>query len=313
MLSRIELMAGGGILLALCLGGAAAGSDAPAADTAASLAGPGRLGLALVAVMPLALGLFVWRRWYDLGAAPRWSPAFSPPMAAGMFLAMLLLGAGGAAIAGRLLGVGPDGRDPADLALSDHALILLGHVVGQVIVLAVFAWCSRPTGARPGPGPGRAMLAGAGAYLLVWPMVAATAFAAGLVAQRVTGKPVDPIAHDTLQQLAESPADGWLVLMAGIVVLAVPVLEEVMYRGILQRTLVEVARGRWAAIFLTSAMFTLMHLGTTRGHALPALFVLSLGFGWIYEKTGRLSACIVMHVLFNAVNVGLAWVSMPGA
>ncbi|MHC4787492.1 MAG: lysostaphin resistance A-like protein [Planctomycetota bacterium] len=306
-------MAGGGILLALCLGGAASGSDATAADTAASLAGPGQLGLLLVAVMPLALGLFVWRRWYDLGAAPRWSPAFSPPMAAGMFLAMFLLGTGGAEFVAHLLGVGPDGRDPADLALSDHALMLAGHAAGQAIVLAAFAWCSRPTWARSRPGPVRAMLAGAGAYLLVWPMVAATAFASGLVAERVTGQPVEPIAHDTLQVLVESPPDGWLVLMAGIVVLAVPVLEEVMYRGILQRTLVEVARGRWVAIVMTSAMFTAMHLGTARGHALPALFVLSLGFGWIYEKTGRLSACIVMHVLFNAVNLSLAWLSTPAA
>ena len=55
-----------------------------------------------------------------------------------------------------------------------------------------------------------------------------------------------------------------------------------------------------------------MHAGAARWRALPALFVLSIGFGWIYEKTGRLWASIVMHVLFNAVNVVLAWVSVPG-
>jgi membrane protease YdiL (CAAX protease family) len=268
----------------------------------------------LVMVMPLALGLFVWRRWYDLGEAPRWSPAFSPPMAVGMMLAMLLLGMGGAAIVRLLLGGGPGGADVTEQPLSDQALMLMGHAVGQAVIVAVFVWRTRmATGRRSRPGPGRAMLAGAGAYLLVWPMVATAAFASGLVAQRVTGEPVDPIAHDTLKVLVGSPGNGWLLLMAGIVVLAVPVLEEVMYRGMLQQALVGVAVGRWTAILLTSVMFALMHVGTARWHAVPAVFVLSLGFGWIYEKTGRLSACIVMHMLFNAVNLGLARLALPGA
>ena len=56
----------------------------------------------------------------------------------------------------------------------------------------------------------------------------------------------------------------------------------------------------------TRAVFALMHYDVVPGHALAALFVLSLGFGWIYEKTGRLEAAVTMHVLFNAANVALA-------
>jgi membrane protease YdiL (CAAX protease family) len=313
MLSRIELMACGGILLALCLGGAAAGPDAAAADPAALRASADRLGLALVVVMPLALGLFMWRRWYDLGEAPRWSPAFSPPMAVGMFVSMLLLGMGGAGIVGVLVD-GSGGGEMTVPALSDKALMLAGHVAAQAIVVAVFVWRSRTSPVQPSrPRIGRAALAGVGAYLLVWPAVATAAFASGLVVQRVTGEPPDPIAHDTLQVLVESPSDGWLILMAALVVLAIPVLEEVMYRGLVQQALAEVTRSRWAAIILTSAGFTSMHWGTAQGHALPALFVLSLGFGWIYEKTGRLSACVVMHMLFNAVNLTLARLALSGA
>ena len=297
----------------LCLGGAVSGSDAPAADTEALRAGADRLGLALVVVMPLALGLFIWRRWYDLGEAPRWSPAFSPPMAVGMFVSMLLLGMGGAGMVQVLRG-GSGGGELTDRPLSDQALMLAGHVAAQAVVVAVFVWRSRTSPVQPRrPGTGRAVLAGVGAYLLVWPAVATAAFASGLVVQRVTGKPPEPIAHDTLQVLVESPGDGWLILMAALVVLAIPVLEEVMYRGMLQQALVEVARSRWLAILLTSAGFTLMHWGTARWHALPALFVLSVGFGWIYEKTGRLTACVVMHILFNAVNLSLARLALPGA
>ena len=105
----------------------------------------------------------------------------------------------------------------------------------------------------------------------------------------------------------ESPADVWLVVMSLLVVFVAPVLEEVMYRGILQRTIIGLNCGRWPAILLTSGVFVCMHVTVARWHALPALFVLSLGFGWVYERTGRLAAPIVMHVLFNALNLGLAW------
>ena len=38
----------------------------------------------------------------------------------------------------------------------------------------------------------------------------------------------------------------------------------------------------------------------------PPLLVLGAGFGWVYDKTGRLTAPIVMHALFNAGNLVLA-------
>jgi membrane protease YdiL (CAAX protease family) len=191
-------------------------------------------------------------------------------------------------------------------------LILLGSVAAQAIVVAIFAWRGwRASAGPPRPGPGRAALVGVGAFALVWPLVATTALASGLLARLITDEPVPPIAHETLLVLVESPTGGWLVAMIGMVLVAVPVLEEVMYRGILQQTLVEVTGGRWTGILITSVIFTMMHWGAVQWHALPPLFVLSLGFGWIYERTGRLSSCIAMHILFNAVNVVLAWISTP--
>jgi membrane protease YdiL (CAAX protease family) len=318
MLSRIEVMACGGILLTLCLGGAVSGSGAAPADAAASPAGIDRLGLLLTAAMPLAVGLFVWRRWYDLGSAPRLSPVFSPSAGVAMFLVMLLLGMAGAEIVRRLLPDGSPSGELADLPLSQQAPVLLGHALGQAIVLAVFAWRVRRAAVWRRPGPARmalprAVLVGAGAFLLAWPAVTAAALGAGLLARRISEEPVDTIAHDTLLLLVESPVGAWFLAMAGLVVLAVPLLEEVMYRGILQRTLVGVMGGRWRAILLTSAVFALMHVGAARWHAVPAVFVLSIGFGWVYEKTGRLWASVIMHILFNAVNLALALLSGPQA
>jgi membrane protease YdiL (CAAX protease family) len=59
-------------------------------------------------------------------------------------------------------------------------------------------------------------------------------------------------------------------------------------------------------VCVVAAFFAVMHWDATAPHAVPALFVLGLGLGGIYEKTGRLTAPIVMHMLFNAGNLVLA-------
>ena len=63
------------------------------------------------------------------------------------------------------------------------------------------------------------------------------------------------------------------------------------------------------AITLTSVAFVLMHMTVASPHALAPLFVLSLGLGWAYERTGRLAAPIVMHMVFNLANLALALVT----
>ena len=46
-------------------------------------------------------------------------------------------------------------------------------------------------------------------------------------------------------------------------------------------------------------------------HALPALFVLSLGLGWLYERTGSLWAVMLMHALFNASQITFTLLMPP--
>ena len=94
-----------------------------------------------------------------------------------------------------------------------------------------------------------------------------------------------------------------------MVVLLVPLIEEVMYRGIIQESLRRLGVHAWMAIICTSGLFALMHLPAlppNAHHALAALFVLSLFFGWLYERTGRLIAPVTLHAAFNAGNLLLA-------
>lgn len=147
---------------------------------------------------------------------------------------------------------------------------------------------------------------GVGAYLLVFPIVTVTLLAAGAVADVVRGGPSDPISHELLSKLAagDRTAAWWAMVVA--VVIVAPIVEEVIYRGCLQ-TAVRAAGGTpVVAILTTAVVFAAAHATAVRPEALPGLFVLGVGFGLVFERTGRLGAPIVMHAAFNAANIAQA-------
>ncbi len=69
------------------------------------------------------------------------------------------------------------------------------------------------------------------------------------------------------------------------------------------------ARCSYGAIVITSLTFASMHF--TQWPAPVALFVLSLGLGYLYDRTGRLLPCIVVHALLNATTVLGLWIMPP--
>jgi membrane protease YdiL (CAAX protease family) len=122
----------------------------------------------------------------------------------------------------------------------------------------------------------------------------------------------DPLAHETLRELAASGRDAsWWAVIA-MVVIAVPIAEELIYRGLLQtglRANLGVSPSRpgprldWVAVIMASGLFTIVHLGAAAPHALIVLLVLSLAMGIAYERTGRILVPILMHVGFNGFNI----------
>ncbi len=270
---------------------------------------PGLLSLITAAAAILAIVLVVWRRWYRLRAAG-WVRPVSPAMGIGLFIGMFVLGSLGATVARRIVLGDASAEAVTDLPLADHARILMGHAIGQALAVVIYCWLCRTGSGRARPTVRAAAATGLLTMFVVWPIVAGTSLATSYVAWAIQGEAVDVIAHDTLAQLVKSPVGPWLVVMSIQVVLITPLLEEVMYRGILQRTLMSLDVGRWTGIVITSVVFVTMHVGAARWHALPALFVLSLGFGWAYARTGRLAAPIAMHITFNALNLALAWLTV---
>lgn len=97
-------------------------------------------------------------------------------------------------------------------------------------------------------------------------------------------------------------ADGTVgvILLILIVGVGAPIVEEIFYRGLLQRSLLKRGMSPWWAIGLTSVLFGLSHFVALQ---LPGLIVAGAAFGVLAHRAGRLGPAITAHVGFNMVTV----------
>lgn len=97
-----------------------------------------------------------------------------------------------------------------------------------------------------------------------------------------------------------------LIIMAAISILILaPIIEEFLFRALLQ-TWLKRKLGTRAAVLLASSCFAAFHLSLSQGAGnislFISLFVLGCYLGFIYEKQGSLFASIGLHVTFNAIS-----------
>lgn len=85
------------------------------------------------------------------------------------------------------------------------------------------------------------------------------------------------------------------IMLVTAIVLIAPLLEELLFRGLLQNAL---ARHLpvWAAILGAAAIFGAVHMDL---HAFPALMAMGAVFGLLYHKTGSLRVTIIAHMANN--------------
>jgi membrane protease YdiL (CAAX protease family) len=113
------------------------------------------------------------------------------------------------------------------------------------------------------------------------------------------GKDLDDL-DDAARELADKATDPLgVALLFVIVVLGAPVVEELFFRGLLQRSLL-----RRVAPVLAVAISALV-FGVTHFQLLqfPALVAFGAILGFLALRTGRLGPSIVAHMAFNAVTV----------
>ena len=127
---------------------------------------------------------------------------------------------------------------------------------------------------------------------------------AQLVLIRVVYLPLEALWPDTFtedrltenaQDLVDRAGGSSTVLLVAIVVIGAPVVEELFYRGLLQRSLA--ARFNEGAVLVgVAAVFAAVHF---RPIEIPGLFVFGLILGWAALRTRRLGPAITIHVGFN--------------
>jgi len=166
---------------------------------------------------------------------------------------------------------------------------------------------------RSAPGAGlkaawRDVGIGALGFAMLVPILGFVAVAAAEIGVLLTGPP-DGAAHATLRLITERRDEPWAWALIAVAVVGAPIVEELVYRGFLQSSLLAATRKPWLSIVVTAGIFALTHwaaLPEDGRHALAPLFVLGLGLGVVVERTKRVWAAVVLHALFNAANIAVA-------
>ena len=77
-----------------------------------------------------------------------------------------------------------------------------------------------------------------------------------------------------------------------------PLLEEFLFRGFIQKRLVQIGVKPLYAILASSAIFGVIHMNLAQ---IPFAFAIGLIFGWLYYRTGSLLPGIIGHIINNSL------------
>lgn len=100
-----------------------------------------------------------------------------------------------------------------------------------------------------------------------------------------------------LEQTFETLLSSWSGIFS--IVIAGPVIEEVLFRGAITQALLK-QYSPVKAILFSALLFGLIHINPAQ--VVPA-FLIGILLAWTYYKTGSLIPCIVMHILNNSLSV----------
>jgi membrane protease YdiL (CAAX protease family) len=132
--------------------------------------------------------------------------------------------------------------------------------------------------------------------------------AVGVTLQLALGGEAPRIAHPLLESIAAGPSPLLLAGLFASALVAAPIFEEIIFRGLLQTALLELLgwEHRWRVVLCAAAAFAAVHVTLVPWYVMPGLFVLGVILGWLYERTGSLWPCFVVHAGFNTFNVIVA-------
>ena len=149
----------------------------------------------------------------------------------------------------------------------------------------------------------RGCLRGACGYLAFMPLVVAAA----LVYLAVLKQLHYPLESQSAVQILFGPGQpAWLrIYLALAAVTMAPFGEELFFRGILFPAAARITGAAPAAV-IVALLFALIHFHVP---SIIPLWVVAIGFSVVYAESGTLVAPVVMHALFNAVNLLILFLS----
>lgn len=104
--------------------------------------------------------------------------------------------------------------------------------------------------------------------------------------------------------LTDDPAVSTVIAMATVAIVGAPLFEEILFRGLLMRSLLS-AMPAAPAIILQSLAFGLVHVQPDEGLGnvglMVTLAVVGAAFGFVAYRMKRLGPAIVGHAIFNTV------------
>lgn len=133
-------------------------------------------------------------------------------------------------------------------------------------------------------------------WVILLPAIALTipalvAVVTWLVSMAVNAFPLSPEQQEMFSEMG-SGSVGAIVIAC---VLA-PVLEEMLFRGIILRSFLQ-QYGRWTAILFSAAIFGVAHMNL---YQFLVGLVLGSFLGWLYQRSRSLLPCIILHMAYNS-------------
>ncbi len=273
-----------------------------------------------------SVGVCIWRGWLWPGGLKGVPYRDAGLKVLDVFVGMMVLLAGMVLVGPVLVGLGlmlPTGATEHELTLTTsqeavRALLIQGMTLLPVMVYVLARSYRHASGweqlGLSGRRGGWLVLSGVLGLLLGTPIVMATLGLSSWFGSTILNQPMPELGHQMLEAIrdADDLAGTIGLIMAAVVV--APLLEEVVFRGLVQTALLEVELARihrWSVILISATVFTLLHVGMP-WQTLPGLWVLGVILGWMYERTGNLWPCIFTHAGFNALNIMMVVFFMSG-
>ena len=202
------------------------------------------------------------------------------------------------------------------------------YCIGAIVVIAVIVFLVRAGFARRLKGfglntrtIGKDFFAAFVNLLSVWPLMMAAMTLTIFFGKLIYGPEYQIPQHQQLEMIKAYPQLQLRILTFVVAVVTAPVLEEMIFRGLIQTVIRSILESRsstpqakklgrhrfgagrnraWLSILISSGLFSMVHGNVPHW---PALFVLGVCLGYAYEKSGSLFRPIFIHAFFNAVSI----------